>query len=164
MIQQTTAAPSPAGRPSERYFGSPIGSGMEGPHQSMGRQLDRQGLERGQRLEPDVLAGEHVVSAIRSAGRVFLLCAGVAKMQQCSQVVIFPGISAPDILIVFPRKISLTRFCARRDGISVPRGDHLGRETAATPHSGLYADTKRTRNSIHTRNYLCVKGIQLFSC
>jgi hypothetical protein len=29
----------------------------------MGRQLDRQGLERGQHLEPDVLAGEHVVAA-----------------------------------------------------------------------------------------------------
>jgi hypothetical protein len=33
------------------------------PHESMGRQLDRQGLERGQHLAPDVLAGEHVVAA-----------------------------------------------------------------------------------------------------
>jgi hypothetical protein len=139
----------------------------------MGRQLDRQGLERGQHLEPDVLVGEHVVAAASAnevdqrdkVGRTYspTICAGVAK-QAWPQVVVFYCIYAPDILIVFPRRISLTRFCARRDGISVPRGDHLGRETAATAHSGLYADTMRTRNSMRIRNSLCVKDIQLFSC
>jgi hypothetical protein len=81
------------------------------------------------------------ISAIRSAGRVLLLCADVAK-QAWPQVVVFYCIYAPDILIVFPRKISLTRFCARRDVFRYPEGGSSS-TTAATAHSGLYADTMR---------------------
>jgi hypothetical protein len=68
---------------------------------------------------------------------VFSTCAGVAK-QAWPQVVVFYCIYAPDILIVFPRKISLT---PGETVFRYPGGDHLGRETAATAHSGLNADT-----------------------
>jgi hypothetical protein len=132
-------------------------------------------LVLGRRAHQSMGPGEHVVAAasaneVGQRDKVGRTCS--PTMRRCGQsatvcfrqVVIFSDIYAPDILIVFPRKISLTRFCARRDGISVLRGDQLGRETAATAHGGLYADTMRTRNSMHIRNSLCIKDIQLFSC
>jgi hypothetical protein len=105
------------------------------------------------------------ISAIRSAGRVLLLCAGVAKMQQCSSGCNFFLVYTLRISsLFFLVKFHLRVFAPGETGFRYPGGDHLGRETAATAHSGLYADTVRTRNSMHIRNYLCVKDIQLFSC
>jgi hypothetical protein len=62
----------------------------------MGRQLDRQGLERGQHLEPDVLAGEHVVAAasaneVDQRDKVGRTCS--PTMRRCGQTGVATGCS-----------------------------------------------------------------------